>query len=460
MAEETILVVEDNDIVAKDIRRRVETLGYQVSGTARTAEQAVQKALEGQPDLVLMDIKLRGPTDGIEAAEAIREHLDVPVVYLTAYADDETIERAKVSGPFGYIVKPFEENVLRSSIEIALFKHKMEKALRESRQSLATTLKCMAEGTIATDAGGRVRLMNPAAESLTGWNEEEVLGRPWEDVLALVDEKTGRPAQAAVKEAIEAGQVTTSSNRTCLIDRMGSETPVEVISAPIINDAGERDGAVLLFKDVSVRKVAEETLQQNSSLLKAALDGVSDPVFLRSLDGLLVLVNAAAARLLGRPEKNLLGKDAATLFGPRSAALMDEAHERALARREAQTFECRVPVNGEERAFQISEQACFDKDGQLAGVVAVLREIDESPRGPRGTRRAKTLAVPGTFMDELSRGLDDVRDGFQKLRAAWRAGAPPGALVKEIENQISRLSRILDEMSEPRNRRRNRPRSD
>jgi CheY-like chemotaxis protein len=123
MANERILVVEDNNIVLQDIRTRLEKLGYSVVGTARSGIEAIEKAAVAKPDLALMDIKLRGEMDGVEAAAVIRRCNDIPIVYLTAYTDANTLDRAKLTEPFGYILKPFDESALHTNIQIALFKH-------------------------------------------------------------------------------------------------------------------------------------------------------------------------------------------------------------------------------------------------------------------------------------------------------------------------------------------------
>jgi len=136
-----ILVVENEQIVAEDIKFRLQRLGYAVSGTALSGEEAVKKAEEAHPDLVLMDIVLEGEMDGTEAASIISSRLDIPVVYLTAYADDKTLERAKTTEPFGYILKPFEDRELYSAIEMALYKHKMENIIKEKEDRLRKNLE-------------------------------------------------------------------------------------------------------------------------------------------------------------------------------------------------------------------------------------------------------------------------------------------------------------------------------
>lgn len=125
-----VLVVEDERIVAKDLERTLKRLGYGVPATACSADDAIRKAEEHRPDLVLMDINLEGARDGIAAAAEMRDRLSIPVVYLTAYADDDTVARARETEPFGYLVKPFNERELRSTVEVALYKHRAEARLR------------------------------------------------------------------------------------------------------------------------------------------------------------------------------------------------------------------------------------------------------------------------------------------------------------------------------------------
>ncbi len=123
MTDAKILVVEDENIVALEIKKRLQKLGYIVPGVASTGEDAISKVEGILPDLVLMDIMLKGEIDGIHAAGEIRKRFNIPVIYLTAYSDEETLQRAKFTEPYGYILKPFEEDDLRTTIEIALYRH-------------------------------------------------------------------------------------------------------------------------------------------------------------------------------------------------------------------------------------------------------------------------------------------------------------------------------------------------
>ncbi len=132
MAKARIIVVEDEGIVAMDIEDRANNLGYSVVGIASSGEEAIAMTEKTHPDLILMDIKIKGPMNGIGTSEKIRERFNIPVVYLTAYADGDTVRRAKVTKPFGYLIKPFDDRELHSTIEIALYNHRMEQKLIES----------------------------------------------------------------------------------------------------------------------------------------------------------------------------------------------------------------------------------------------------------------------------------------------------------------------------------------
>jgi DNA-binding LytR/AlgR family response regulator len=136
MAKTSVLVVEDESIVAKDIQQSLIKLGYNVVGTASTGEKALALANELRPDIILMDIMLKGPMSGIDTAAEIKKDLSIPVIFLTAYADESTLSKAKVTEPFGYIIKPFKEIDLHTSIEMALYKHSKEKDIVKERDLL------------------------------------------------------------------------------------------------------------------------------------------------------------------------------------------------------------------------------------------------------------------------------------------------------------------------------------
>ncbi len=174
MTTANILIVEDESIVALDMQNRLRMLGYHVVGRATTGMEAIQQAETQQPDLILMDIRLQGPMDGIEAAAIIRKRKSIPVVYLTAYSDNETLKRAKLTEPHGYLIKPFEERELQTAIEVALYKHAMEQQVRVQAEQLSTILNTVPEGIVLLDSDHYVVTANP-------------IGRAYLDELAALD---------------------------------------------------------------------------------------------------------------------------------------------------------------------------------------------------------------------------------------------------------------------------------
>jgi PAS domain S-box-containing protein len=257
-----ILVVEDEKIIARGIEKRLRVLGYEVVGLVPTGEEAVLKAADLRPDLVLMDINLGGRLDGVEAARLIRARTGSPVVFLTAFSDDATLQRAKLTEPHGYILKPFEDKDLQTAIEIGLYKHAIERRLKENEQWLAATLGSIGDGVIATNESGLVRFMNLLAEQLTGWTQAEALGRHVREVFTIVGEKDRLPVPNPVLEALARGAPVSLVPGTVLIDRAGCERPIDDSAAPIRGVTGVVEGAVLVFRDVSERRRLEEHLRQ------------------------------------------------------------------------------------------------------------------------------------------------------------------------------------------------------
>jgi PAS domain S-box-containing protein len=266
VAKGKILVVEDERIIAKDIENTLKGMGYVVPATASSGEESVKKALETEPDLVLMDIMLKGEMDGVEAAQKIRLHADIPVVFLTAYADDKTLERAKVTGPFGYLLKPFQERELLSTIEVALYKHRVEKELRESKRWFSTVLRSITDAVITSDRNGTLTFMNSAAEVLTGWREEDAVGRPLSEVFHLApDGRGGTTDNPAMKMALEGTAVGLGNERT-LTPKDGKEIRIDHGASPLRDGSGEIKGVILTFHDITERKFLETQLVQAQKL--------------------------------------------------------------------------------------------------------------------------------------------------------------------------------------------------
>jgi len=243
-----ILVVEDERITAEDIKSGLESAGYQVPALVSSGKDAIEKAGELKPDLVLMDIKLKGKMDGIAAAGQIKQLYDIPVIYLTAYSDEYTVQRAKITEPSGYIIKestglvkkPFGESELHTAIEITLYRHKMEK---DHDLLLSAMLKNINDAVIATNAEGRIKLMNSVAEKLTGWKVDTAIGKDLNKVFPPLNSIKKSFNDINLKKPM-------SSNNEILKSLEGEEISVKYDFKVINDDNGNINGYILVFNSV------------------------------------------------------------------------------------------------------------------------------------------------------------------------------------------------------------------
>lgn len=270
MSKSQILVVDDERIVATCIQNELEGFGYQVSGIASSAKDAIEKADQFHPDLVLMDIHLKGDRDGIDAAREIHAHYGTPIVYLSAFADAESVARAADTGAFGYLLKPYEEQELRTTIEMALAMHRAERRLAETERWLAATLESVDDAVVAADVDCRIRFMNRAACELTGWNRDDALGKPISDVCQLAQSHGPFMLETvADQDPCDRCDVLLPEDMD-LIDRRGQKIPVEGRLAPIFEPHGEYLGTALTLRSIAprlelerIRRESEEHLRQS-----------------------------------------------------------------------------------------------------------------------------------------------------------------------------------------------------
>lgn len=257
-----ILIVEDEAIPAEDLRLTLEECGYQVVGKASTGNEAIRLYEDHQPHLVLMDIYLKGDLDGVETIAWLSQRYgDVPVLYLTSYSDQIIRDRAKATNPLGYILKPFDDRTLPLSIEMALNRAESDRMRYESEQWLNTTLRSIGDGVIATDTSGKVKLLNPEAELLTGWTEQDAVGLPLTDVLPVAELKDRDLIEDFRTRSGNLRDQTQKIADTILVNRNGDRLPIDVTISPIVMRGMKCAGAVLAFRDISQRKQFEARLE-------------------------------------------------------------------------------------------------------------------------------------------------------------------------------------------------------
>ncbi|WP_264325877.1 hybrid sensor histidine kinase/response regulator [Romeriopsis navalis] len=266
LATANILIVEDEKIVAWDIQERLEKLGYQIAGRTASAKAAIAAAAETPPDLVLMDIQIEGTINGIETAKILYDQFKIPVIYLTAHSDDQTLAAATQTNPFGYLLKPFQTRELHSTIQIALQRYAKERQANLIQPGVANTLNCLDAATIVTNISGRVTFINQMAERLTGWSREQALGMSINQLLSMVDMTTHAPI-IQPDLTLETWGNPTEPYR--LNSNSGKEILVKQSTSSICNAAGAMIGYVIVLHDITQQITEQAALQQHNQDLEA-----------------------------------------------------------------------------------------------------------------------------------------------------------------------------------------------
>ncbi len=334
-----ILIVENEGLVGCDMASSLNDLGYRVVGTCSSGEEAVRLYDELRPDLVLMDVHLDGTLDGIDTARLLQQRGPVAVVYVTACADLETVNRARETHPQGYLLKPFNHDELRLTVEVAATRHQEERDRAKREQSYFETFQSLADGVIAADLAGVIVFMNPAAARITGWEQSLVVGRSLHEVFRIYH-ASGEPAMVELATATAPVQERT----VWLTTHDGNRVAVQDRSAPLRDQSGQLTGVVILFRGLSVP--VSQTLPTTSPAEKAAqaplvdvVESISDPLI--ALDGRwrLIYANASAQRLFERRPENLLGANFWDLLPTATRESHHEALAHALLHRESVTRE-------------------------------------------------------------------------------------------------------------------------
>ena len=279
-----ILIVENESLVAMDISDCLKNSSYEVVGVASCGEDALKQVDEKRPDLILMDIMLDGEMDGIEAASVIRLRSCLPVIFLTAFTERNLIDRAKLTQPFGYLTKPFEDRELLANIEMALYRHQQERLFLKNSNWFPESLSNLNDGLILVDMYNNVVFMNTQAQDLTGWSEDAVC-LPLNKAFRIY--KTNDDRSSCVSEVLtdsliidvfSDGMTVSFEKKTCLVRKDGRKIPIDGSITPITTCEGLILGAVLVFQDITHEKSETEPPRHShpEKLINVAADGTID----------------------------------------------------------------------------------------------------------------------------------------------------------------------------------------
>jgi len=373
-----ILVVEDEVVAAETIKSFLETSAHIVLGVASTGSDAIACAAELSPDIVIMDIYLKGGMDGITAADQIYQQHKIPIIYLSATTEDEMLKRTVATHSFGFLVKPFNQVQLSTAINIALERHRSETQLEQTEQWLATTLISIGDGTITTDQHGCITFMNPIAEDLTGWRQAEALGVAANLVLNVVNGDTQEAIASPFLRAMQEGTRVTLPNQCILRAKDGKERVIADSAAPIRDRHGEILGSVLVFHDITARKQAEDLLYQREQEFRALVENSPDIVVRFDRELRHLYVNPSIERITGIPTRAFIGRTNREMGMPESLVEFWEMCLKqvfTLAQERVIEFEA-VTLDGL-RYFQSRIVPEFTPDGHLTTILSVTRDISD-----------------------------------------------------------------------------------
>jgi PAS domain S-box-containing protein/putative nucleotidyltransferase with HDIG domain len=434
-----IIVVEDESIVAEDIKTSLENMGYSVPAVVSTGADAIQKAAELKPDLVLMDIMLKENMNGITAAGQIRSLFNVPVIYLTAYVDDDTLERAKLTEPFGYITKPFDERELKGAIEIALYRSRAEKRLKESREWFFVTLRSIGDAVIATDTEGKVIFMNSVAMELTGWKEGEAIGRNVEDVFNIVSENAGEKLECPARRVIREGKTVGLANHTILINKDGKKRIyIDDSGAPIRGEDGNIVGVVMVFRDITERRLVRKALAESEERYNNLFENAHDMIQSVGPDGKFLFVNKSWLNTMGYSGSEIEGLSLFDIIRPDLIPHCMEVFKNVMAGEPVNNVEAVfVTKSGQEITVEGNVISRF-KGGAVEATHGIFRNVSERKKSADALEKAaqqwrNTFDSISDFVSVFDTGSRFVR--VNRALAAYLK-VEPGSLIGKHCHEI------------------------
>lgn len=375
-----ILIVEDQGVLAKELAQKLESLGYVVVGRESTGTDAIERARETQPDVVLVDIELPGNIDGIEAAERIAQFTDTAIIYLTVHGDQAVFERARSTNPYAYLTKPLLPRELERTLELVLSRQAAERKLKDSerryqelyeetkiqQQRSFSILESAAEAIVDYDLEGNVRYLNPAHTGLFGWSVDEVRNKR----LPTVPQWDREATMQIIREIIRTGQPC-AGYESQRLTKTGDVVDVSISASLYMDHQGEPAGMVVVLQDISERKQAEKALRESEELFRTLSEATFEAIFL-SDRGICIGQNLTAEKMFGYTAEEALGVSGTEWLAPEyreqsvNAMLQgfDQPYESVALRKDGTTFPCEI------------QGKMVDYGGRLIRVTA-LRDITE-----------------------------------------------------------------------------------
>jgi len=426
MTKASILIVEDEAIIASVIAAALRKFEYEVIDILNTGEAAVSQALKKKPDLILMDIRLQGAVDGIAAAEQIQKKLDIPIIYLTAYADDPTLERAKKTRPYGYIPKPFQEIELKTTIEMALYKHGFEIQLKASEARFRSLFENSQDVIYISDKTGNLLEMNPAGLSLFGYERGEIVGTEPDYIYVDPQDRKTFLAQLKHKKNVK-------DHELRLQNKKGDIILALLTANATIDMNGKVNGIQGIIRDVTEKKKREETL----NLLQTAINSSSEAVVITDREGSIVYTNPAFEALTGYSALEALGKNPSFLKSEKYSEELNKQMWDTIATGKSWSGEF---INQHKDGSLFHQRSIvspvFDEQGAISHYVNIASDISKE-------KKLEEQLIQAAKMDSLGRLASGIAHDFNNYLTIINGYSEMLLYENENNNNSDRLRIIF-----------------
>ncbi len=474
------MIVEDEAIVAEEIKTNLEGMGYSVTAIVKTGESAIEKAEIHRPNAILMDIRLEGQIDGIEAAEHIRSLLGIPVIFLTAHADEERLDRAKLTLPFGYLVKPIQDQNLKITIEMALYTAKIdterkqaEAALLESEELHRITIGNISDAVFITDNTGAFTFICPNVEVIFGYSYDEVdafgniaklLGNRLADGNELISLKEIQNIECKIKDKAGRTHVLLVNVKhvsikggtmlyTCrdITDRKKAEDALQKAHDDLERQVEERTKELnksnkQLTHEIEERKIAEKKLQKSKTMLQAVFDGISDPLVLMNKDMTVAMLNKAALEYYRVGSKDVFDQPCYKTFKERENPCGECEIPIAVMESRSMTFE-RKGFMDHDKIEQVVVYPIGENDSNAGSAVVHISDITQTKLMQQQLIQSEKLASVGELAagvaHEINNPINGIINYAQILIDEAGDKADEADLPERIQKEGERIARIV-----------------
>ncbi len=419
MGKANILIVEDNAIIAHDLKVRLEQLGYAVPFIAAMGSEAINRVKEDSIDLVLMDILLSGEMDGIEAATKIREKFEIPVIYLTAHTDKATLKRAKVTGAYGYLVKPVSDTEMLSTIEVAIYKSWMERELRESEEKYSALVEAAKDGVVILQ-DQIYKFANREMANIIGYSVEELIGM---NVIDTVAPEFRQLIAERYKSRMEGGHISSTYGFKVLC-KGGEKKDVE-LSASLIQYKG-KPASMGIVRDVTERKKSEEELKaatiradDEKSKSDAIIEGIWDAISIQDTNYKIMYQNKLHQDYVGSHE----GKYCYSAYEKNDDVCQGCPVAMTFVDGKAHTTERSITIDAALVTFEITASPIRNSSGEIVAGIEIIRDITERKNTEEELRnhREKLVGLVEERTTELSAANELLREEIAERRALEKA---------------------------------------